>query len=224
MNKTEAILTELLNLNAFSEKEGVSAKDMAEILGFNASARLSELKARQLVTSSCGSTLSVYWLTKRGTEKAKSLNNIPTLEQNEVNEEPSIAPIETTDLNHENLALRNALEYEKSRVKALEQNARELNARIAALESHQDLICEDSLLEQVAELTNELQQYQKGEVSYSFQPDINDFPLIFTTKAEAIEQAHKESAVYNKPMVVSRTITSIIGTAKPIKTTIWEAA
>lgn len=223
MSKAEILLTELLNLNAFSEKEGVSAKDMSEIAGFNASARLSELKARGLVAASVKSILNVYWLTKEGIEKANSIltgatepdpEEVPAIDKG-FQPEPTPAPTQhETDLSRENASLRHVIAN-------LEQNARELNARIAALESHQDLISEEGLLEQVASLTMKLEDVERAHVHFTVEYD--GTLLTFDEQNEAVHAAHSVAKENITQASVNQVYTVAIGVAKPVQSTVWEA-
>jgi hypothetical protein len=224
MNKNEIVLTELLNCNAISEQTGLTAKDMSEIVGFNAAAKLSELKARTLVSTTTKGILNVYWLTKAGIEKANSI--LTGAAEPDTEEAPQIEAMPTTgtnyeaDLNRENSTLRNALEYEKSRVKVLEQNARELNARIAALESHQDLISEKGLLEQIADLELKLASLESADTFYTVNTGTN--VLTFNDEEKAIESAHNEAQLNNEQATVEKIYRIKFGVAKPVKSTVWE--
>ena len=313
MNKNEIVLTELLNCNAISEQAGLTAKDMSEIVGFNAAAKLSELKARTLVSTTTKGILNVYWLTKAGIEKANSILTgaaEPDPEEATVIDQvvadnveafnaltdvagfsmPTTGTNYETDLNRENASLRqvianlrqqkdkllaaydsvqeeaqkhattsteihkmltayglpengliarvkslieshkaitddlnNALEACRTQsvlTKNLEQNARELNARIAALESHQGLISEEGLLEQIADLELKLASLKSADTFYTV--NTGTTVLTFNDEEKAIESAHNEAQLNNEQATVEKIYRVKFGVAKPVKSTVWE--
>lgn len=105
--------------------------------------------------------------------------------------------------------------------KNLEQNARELNARIAALESHQNLISEEGLIEQVADLTMKLEEVSGAYVHYSV--EYGGTLLTFSTQPEAIDAAHKVAAENIESAHVCKVLIVNLGTAKPVQSTVWES-
>lgn len=230
MTTSEIVLTEMLKINAISEQTGLTAKEVSELVEFKASNRVSDLKAKGFLTCSSSAIVGVYWLTKNGIEKANSILTgaaEPDPEEAPViDKAPEVEPMPTTgtnyeaDLNRENATLRNALEYEKNRVKALEQNARELNARIAALESHQDLISEEGLLEQIADLEHKLASINGAGTFYTV--NTGTTVLTFSDEEKAIESAHNEAQRNNTESTVEKIFRVKYGVAKPVKSTVWE--
>lgn len=119
--------------------------------------------------------------------------------------------------------LNNALEAYRAQsviAKNLEQNARELNSRIAALESHQDLISEEGLLEQVASLTMKLEDIERATVHFTVEYD--GTLLTFDEQNEAVTAAHNVAKENITQAHVSQVYTVAIGVAKPVQSTVWE--
>lgn len=119
--------------------------------------------------------------------------------------------------------LNNALEAYRAQsviAKNLEQNASELNSRIAALESHQDLVSEEGLLEQVASLTMKLEDIERATVHFTVEYD--GTLLTFDEQNEAVTAAHTVAKENITQASVSQVYTVAIGVAKPVQSTVWE--
>lgn len=119
--------------------------------------------------------------------------------------------------------LNNALEACRTQsvlTKNLEQNARELNARIAALESHQDLISEEGLLDQIADLELKLASIKSADTFYTV--NTGTTVLTFNDEEKAIESAHNEAQRNNTESTVEKICRVKFGVAKTVKSTVWE--